>query len=85
MIQNLLTNALKYSKDNVTPEIEVNGGVTEKNGKKYNVIEIKDNGIGFDQKFSDQIFGMFSRLHDNQTYNGNGIGLSIVKKGRRDS
>lgn len=80
MIQNLLTNALKYSKDNVTPEIEVNGGVTEKNGKKYNVIEIKDNGIGFDQKFSDQIFGMFSRLHDNQTYNGNGIGLSIVKK-----
>lgn len=80
MIQNLLTNALKYCKDQVPPEIEVRSAVTEENGKRYNIIEVKDNGIGFDQKFADQIFKMFSRLHDKRTYHGNGIGLSIVKR-----
>ena len=46
----------------------------------YDVIEVKDNGIGFDQKYSEQIFQMFARLHNKNDYDGTGVGLSIVKK-----
>jgi signal transduction histidine kinase len=48
--------------------------------KTYCRIYIEDNGIGFDQQYADQIFGMFKRLHQNSEYEGTGIGLSICKK-----
>lgn len=80
MFQNLVGNALKYSRSDARPEIEIRSDVAEEKGKRYHMVEVKDNGIGFDQKFADQIFRMFSRLHDKNSYTGNGIGLSIVKR-----
>ena len=44
------------------------------------IIAIKDNGIGFDQKHAEQIFGMFQRLHPNSAFEGTGIGLALCKK-----
>ncbi len=80
MFQNIISNALKYSKADVAPRIEIHAGIQQEKGKRYHVIEIKDNGIGFEQKHAERIFKMFTRLHGKAEYNGTGIGLSIVKK-----
>ncbi|MGQ3088512.1 sensor histidine kinase, partial [Flavobacterium sp.] len=48
--------------------------------KDYCLIKLSDNGIGFDQKYSDKIFEVFQRLYDKELYQGTGIGLAIVKK-----
>jgi signal transduction histidine kinase len=48
--------------------------------QKFYLIEVKDNGVGFDQKDAERIFNVFTRLHGNTEYRGTGIGLSIVKK-----
>lgn len=86
LFSNLISNSLKYSKKNVPPQIrirhEMNGALT--NGKdtdtRYSRIIIEDNGIGFDQKYAEQIFDMFRRLHPNAEYEGTGIGLALCKK-----
>lgn len=80
LFQNLISNALKYSKANEAPHIDISAGTVTENGQAYHVISVKDNGIGFDQKYSDKIFQMFSRLHARAEYSGTGVGLSIVKK-----
>lgn len=88
LFQNLISNSLKYSKDDVTPEIRITGGI-DKSYKvndqqtettKYCRIYVQDNGIGFDQQYAEQIFTMFTRLHVNTEYAGTGIGLAICKK-----
>jgi light-regulated signal transduction histidine kinase (bacteriophytochrome) len=48
--------------------------------KSYYEIEIKDNGIGFEQKYAEQIFSVFQRMHTAASYEGTGIGLGICKK-----
>jgi signal transduction histidine kinase len=87
LFQNLIGNALKYSKKDVAPIIKIsheinnqlNGKVS--NGKEsYCKILIQDNGIGFDQKYAEEIFGMFKRLHHNSEFQGTGIGLALCKK-----
>ncbi|MDO9373093.1 MAG: PAS domain-containing protein [Ferruginibacter sp.] len=91
LFQNLISNALKYTKPGVKPEIQilstlVNG--TELNGisadiprdRAYHLIEVRDNGIGFDQVDAEQIFNVFTRLHTHAEYSGTGVGLSIVKR-----
>jgi signal transduction histidine kinase len=86
MFQNLISNALKYSKADVQPEIVIAEVRNEQENRKengdgqYHVIKIKDNGIGFDEQYAEKIFHMFTRLHGNTEYSGTGIGLSIVKK-----
>ena len=85
---NLMTNALKYSKKQVAPVvriyseiISVNNGVNTKEQEiKYCRIFVEDNGIGFDQKYAEEIFEMFRRLHPNVEYEGTGIGLALCKK-----
>lgn len=72
---NLLSNALKYQTDRVS-EIEI--GWTEKPGEY--IFYVKDNGIGMDPKFYDQIFIIFKRLHSVNEYSGSGIGLALCKK-----
>lgn len=72
---NLITNALKYSENQENPQIEI--GARGINGKT--TYYVKDNGIGFDQKFQERIFELFSRFSDD-SYKGTGIGLAIVKK-----
>lgn len=80
LFQNLISNALKYSKADVPPHIEISAAEAEENGRKYNVILVKDNGIGFDPQYAEKIFQMFARLHSKTEYSGTGVGLSIVKK-----
>lgn len=86
---NLISNALKYSKENVAPVIKIypdNGNITVndntygKASMDYCRIFIKDNGIGFDQRYSEQIFEMFKRLHSHDEYEGTGIGLALCKQ-----
>lgn len=80
LFQNLIGNALKYSKAGERPRIEISAAEAEENKTRYNVISVKDNGIGFAQEYADKIFQMFARLHGKQEYSGTGVGLSIVKK-----
>jgi signal transduction histidine kinase len=87
LFQNLINNALKYSKKNVPPIIRISADyptVKEKGEQqlknKYCRIFIEDNGIGFEQKYSEQIFKMFQRLHHHNEYEGTGIGLALCKK-----
>jgi hypothetical protein len=80
LFQNLISNAVKYSKEDVPPRIEISAGEVERAGRRYHLIQVADNGIGFEQEYEDKIFQMFSRLHGKQEYSGTGVGLSIVKK-----
>jgi signal transduction histidine kinase len=87
LFQNLIANALKYSKKNSAPEIRIHSEVSQvgvpRNGSqpsKYCRIFVQDNGIGFEQKYAEDIFGMFKRLHNNGEYEGTGIGLALCKK-----
>ncbi len=88
LLYNILGNALKYSRNDVAPVIKiysensyinVPGDDFGRQGK-YHRIYIEDNGIGFEQKYAEQIFMMFKRLHHNHEYDGTGIGLALCKK-----
>jgi signal transduction histidine kinase len=88
VFQNIISNALKFSKKDVTPFIKISGELVQKKSAKskpsatgeYCRITITDNGIGFDEMYLDKIFNMFQRLHGKSEYKGTGIGLSITKK-----
>ena len=84
VFQQLISNSIKFSKLNEPPIIniqeEVFGPSSFKLNGKYHHISIKDNGIGFDEKYSDKIFGMFQRVHSDSLYEGSGIGLAVCKK-----
>jgi PAS domain S-box-containing protein len=75
-LRNLLDNALKYTPLTQQPAIEIGA----EKGEKTVVLWIRDNGIGFDMKYHDRIFGIFNRLHRSEEYPGTGIGLAMVKK-----
>ncbi len=75
LFQNLLSNALKYSKADVAPVLQIE---SRRNGKEW-VISVRDNGIGFKQEYEHHIFGLFKRLHRNE-YAGTGLGLAICKR-----
>jgi light-regulated signal transduction histidine kinase (bacteriophytochrome) len=72
----LLDNAIKYAKKEVVPMI----GIEAVENNSEWVFSISDNGIGIDSKYFDKIFIVFQRLHNRNEYDGNGIGLAIVKK-----
>jgi PAS domain S-box-containing protein len=76
VFQNLISNALKYSRPRSTAVIEI--GQTEKGGEK--VIFVKDNGVGFHMKYSDKLFGVFQRLHRAEEFEGTGVGLAMVER-----
>ncbi len=89
LMYNLISNALKFSKPDVKPHIEINSRIEmgfELNvkdllpDKKYCHISVSDNGIGFEDKFRDKIFEVFQKLHGKEDYPGTGIGLATVKK-----
>jgi light-regulated signal transduction histidine kinase (bacteriophytochrome) len=73
---NLISNAIKYSKNKPKTKIEI--GAYEKDN--LIVYYIKDNGAGFDMQYYDKLFGVFQRLHSPEEFEGTGIGLAIVQK-----
>lgn len=77
---NLVSNALKFQKPGQIPEIEVHSSVVNRVGKLYTCIELRDNGIGFEQEYAEKIFNSFSRLHSKDSYEGTGLGLALCKK-----
>ena len=88
VFQNLIGNALKFSKKDVAPIIEISceristkefNSALSAEGKFCKIV-VKDNGIGFDVKYLDKIFVIFQSLNDRSAYEGTGIGLAIAKK-----
>ncbi len=85
---NLISNSIKYSKQDVDPIIKISAvkvTLNETDGQlkensMYWKFSISDNGIGFDQQYEDRIFEVFQRLHGKTAYEGTGIGLAICKK-----
>lgn len=79
LFQNLIGNALKFHRQGVPPKVSVSLKPRGKNDKYYE-IQVKDNGIGFDEKYLDRIFSVFQRLHGRDSYEGTGIGLAVCRK-----
>ncbi|HYE55507.1 MAG TPA: PAS domain-containing protein, partial [Chitinophagaceae bacterium] len=88
VFQNILSNALKFTKKNQSPHISITSEIVAgksidspaaTNGN-YCRISISDNGIGFDEQYRDKIFTIFQRLHTKEKYEGTGIGLAITRK-----
>jgi len=77
VFQNLIGNGLKFSHPDRSPHIELVGRIVD---EKFIEIDVKDNGIGFDEKYVSRIFVIFQRLHGRSEYPGTGIGLAICKK-----
>jgi light-regulated signal transduction histidine kinase (bacteriophytochrome) len=90
LFQNLISNSLKFCKEGTVPQVTIHTetlkgkvvpGVQEKfHENTYYRIYVRDNGIGFDPKYAEDIFVVFKRLHSYHEFEGTGIGLSICKK-----
>jgi PAS domain S-box-containing protein len=88
VFQNIISNALKFTRPGVNPIIHISGkrvcenahdSLPDMNGS-YACISVKDNGIGFDEKYMSNVFTLFKRLHTKDKYEGTGIGLAITKR-----
>lgn len=76
VLQNILSNALKFSRNSSDPRIVVR----HERREGRDVISIKDNGVGFDASHKEQVFGAFKRLHKPEQFEGTGVGLAIVHR-----
>jgi signal transduction histidine kinase len=91
LFYNLIGNALKFTRPGVPPEISINGEITDSHTAsefvptalqfpEYYHVMIKDNGIGIEPQYADQIFDVFKRLHPRDLYPGSGIGLALCRR-----
>jgi signal transduction histidine kinase len=82
LLQNLIGNALKFHKPGEPPAVEVRGELVPADGRPAPLcrLTVRDNGIGFDEKYLDRIFDVFQRLHGRGEYEGSGMGLAICRK-----
>jgi light-regulated signal transduction histidine kinase (bacteriophytochrome) len=76
VMQNLIGNALKYSRNQPRTVIEIGSRTVA--GADETVVFVRDNGVGFDMKYGDKLFGVFQRLHRDDEFEGTGIGLANV-------
>jgi light-regulated signal transduction histidine kinase (bacteriophytochrome) len=74
---NLISNAIKFTRPRPQPEIEIGCAEERKDGV---VVFIRDNGVGFDMKYVNKLFGVFQRLHRTEEFEGTGIGLATVQR-----
>lgn len=74
--QNLISNALKYSSKNEHISVTIDS----RSDNEFAYYSIKDNGVGFDEKYKDKLFGVFQRLHRSEEFEGTGVGLAIVNR-----
>lgn len=75
-LANLLDNAIKFTAPQTEASIEIGGAVTD----DEHIYFVRDNGVGFDMRYIDKLFGVFLRLHGTEEFEGAGIGLAIVKR-----
>jgi signal transduction histidine kinase len=89
LMQNLISNALKFHREGEPPVIRIRGDVIAAQAPRFSheaaaagrcVITVEDNGIGFEDKHAERVFAAFQRLHSRSEYEGTGIGLSIARK-----
>lgn len=80
LFYNLLNNSLKFSKITKPPVITATSSIVRLEGNELAKIVLRDNGIGFDNAQSENIFKTFTRLHSKDTYEGTGLGLALCKK-----
>ncbi|MDZ4850593.1 MAG: ATP-binding protein [Pirellulaceae bacterium] len=87
LLQNLISNALKFHKPNVPPVVRVEAKVLHDPDHRSKAqvrplyqVTVQDNGIGFEEQYRDRIFELFQRLHGRQDYEGTGMGLAICLK-----
>lgn len=80
LFYNLIGNAIKYAKPDVAPVIRIYSDFKDHGEDKYCRIFFQDNGIGFEQKYANQIFEIFTRLHGKLQFEGSGIGLALCKR-----
>jgi signal transduction histidine kinase len=76
LMQNLISNALKFRREGVRAEVTIDGGIVDDMAQ----VTVRDNGIGFDPQYSRRIFRVFERLHGRTAYPGTGIGLALCRK-----
>jgi signal transduction histidine kinase len=77
VLANLMANALKFCGSRPRPEVEV-GAVTDRSDEV--LCFVKDNGVGFDMRYQDKLFGLFQRLHSQEEFEGTGVGLASVQR-----
>jgi PAS domain S-box-containing protein len=77
LMQNLVANALKFQHPDSSPEVVIEGRTTDQGLCQ---ISVRDNGIGFEEKYLERIFRPFQRLHGRSEYEGSGMGLAICRK-----
>ena len=77
VLQNLIANAIKFTRPRARAEIEI-GSVA--GGLDEIIVFVRDNGVGFDMRYADKLFGVFQRLHHAEEFEGTGIGLAIVQR-----
>jgi signal transduction histidine kinase len=80
LFQNLIGNALKFARPGETPRVTVGVAPDDAAPAGAVTIEVRDNGIGFEQKYHDRIFQVFQRLHGRHEFDGSGIGLAVCRK-----